>query len=134
MHGPINVKSPNNITSWQMRFNSAFKGLNLLQHRVRRCSSKQGQVASFGGLLDNTQLDTHTHTRTYTHIHTHTRQDSDRVISPLQRQLPAQHKQTQRRNSMPSAKFEPAIPKIKRPQTHTFDGTATGIGPHSNLW
>jgi hypothetical protein len=27
MRGPINVKSPNNITSWQMRFNSAFKGL-----------------------------------------------------------------------------------------------------------
>jgi hypothetical protein len=27
MHGPINVKSPNNITNWQMRFNSAFKGL-----------------------------------------------------------------------------------------------------------
>jgi hypothetical protein len=28
MRGPINVKSPNNITNWQMRFNSAFKGLN----------------------------------------------------------------------------------------------------------
>jgi hypothetical protein len=27
MHGPINVKSPNNIIKWQMRFNSAFKGL-----------------------------------------------------------------------------------------------------------
>jgi hypothetical protein len=27
MHGPINVKSPNNISNWQMRFNSAFKGL-----------------------------------------------------------------------------------------------------------
>jgi hypothetical protein len=27
MRGPINVKSPNNITNWQMRFNSAFKGL-----------------------------------------------------------------------------------------------------------
>jgi hypothetical protein len=27
MHLPINVKSPNNITNWQMRFNSAFKGL-----------------------------------------------------------------------------------------------------------
>jgi hypothetical protein len=29
MHGPINVKSANNISEWQMRFNSAFKGLNL---------------------------------------------------------------------------------------------------------
>jgi hypothetical protein len=28
MHGPINVKSPNNTGKWQMGFNSAFKGLN----------------------------------------------------------------------------------------------------------
>jgi len=28
MHGPINVKSPNNTIKWQMGFNSAFKGLN----------------------------------------------------------------------------------------------------------
>jgi hypothetical protein len=27
MHGPINVKSPNNTSKWQMRFNSVFKGL-----------------------------------------------------------------------------------------------------------
>jgi len=27
MHGPINVKSPNNTSKWQMGFNSAFKGL-----------------------------------------------------------------------------------------------------------
>jgi hypothetical protein len=30
MHGPINVKSPNNTSKWQMGFNSAFKGLNLI--------------------------------------------------------------------------------------------------------
>jgi hypothetical protein len=29
MHGPINVKSPNNTSKWQMEFNSAFKGLNI---------------------------------------------------------------------------------------------------------
>jgi hypothetical protein len=29
MHGLINVKSPNNISKWQMEFNSAFKGLKL---------------------------------------------------------------------------------------------------------
>jgi hypothetical protein len=29
MHGPINVKSPNNTSKWQMGFNSAFKGLNI---------------------------------------------------------------------------------------------------------
>jgi uncharacterized membrane protein YjjP (DUF1212 family) len=27
MHVPINVKSLNNISKWQMEFNSAFKGL-----------------------------------------------------------------------------------------------------------
>jgi hypothetical protein len=27
MHGPINVKSPNNTSKWKMGFNSAFKGL-----------------------------------------------------------------------------------------------------------
>jgi hypothetical protein len=27
MHVPINVKSSNNISKWQMVFNSAFKGL-----------------------------------------------------------------------------------------------------------
>ena len=29
MHVPINVKSPNNISEWQMGFNSAFKGLKV---------------------------------------------------------------------------------------------------------
>jgi hypothetical protein len=28
MHGPINVKSPKNISKWQMGFNLAFKGLS----------------------------------------------------------------------------------------------------------
>ena len=28
MHVPINVKSPNNASKWQMGFNSAFKGLS----------------------------------------------------------------------------------------------------------
>jgi hypothetical protein len=27
MHGPTNVKFPNNTSKWQMAFNSAFKGL-----------------------------------------------------------------------------------------------------------
>jgi hypothetical protein len=27
MHGHINVESPNNISKWQMGFNSAFKAL-----------------------------------------------------------------------------------------------------------
>ena len=28
MHVPINVKSPTDISEWQMEFNSAFKGLS----------------------------------------------------------------------------------------------------------
>jgi hypothetical protein len=32
MHGPINVKSPNNTSKWQMGFNSAFKWLIPLCH------------------------------------------------------------------------------------------------------
>jgi hypothetical protein len=35
MHGPINVKSPNNTSKWQMGFNSAFKGLSNI---VRGCT------------------------------------------------------------------------------------------------
>jgi hypothetical protein len=31
MHGPINVKSPNNTSKWQMGFHSALKGLNTIQ-------------------------------------------------------------------------------------------------------
>jgi hypothetical protein len=31
MHGPINVKSPNNTSKWQMGFNSAFKGLRCMK-------------------------------------------------------------------------------------------------------
>jgi hypothetical protein len=27
MHGPMNVKFPNNTSKWQMEFNSEFKGL-----------------------------------------------------------------------------------------------------------
>jgi hypothetical protein len=28
MHGPVNVKSPNNTSKWHMGLNSTFKGLN----------------------------------------------------------------------------------------------------------
>jgi hypothetical protein len=39
MHGPINVKSPNNISKWQMGFNSAFKGLNNVNIQNTSCVS-----------------------------------------------------------------------------------------------
>jgi hypothetical protein len=35
MHVPINVKSSNNISEWQMGFNSAFKGLNSFNVKER---------------------------------------------------------------------------------------------------
>jgi hypothetical protein len=31
MHGSVNVKCPNNISKWQLEFNSAFKGLTYCQ-------------------------------------------------------------------------------------------------------
>jgi hypothetical protein len=34
MHGPMNGKSPNNTSKWQMGFNSAFKGLNAELHPI----------------------------------------------------------------------------------------------------
>jgi hypothetical protein len=40
MHGPINVKSPNNTSKWQMGFNSAFKGLKRLLDLWGRNGSK----------------------------------------------------------------------------------------------
>jgi hypothetical protein len=43
MHGPINVKSPNNTSKWQMEFNSAFKVLNTLMfvHEMFVCITKR---------------------------------------------------------------------------------------------
>jgi hypothetical protein len=34
MHGPIDVKSPNNIREWQMGFNPAFKGLKKIMRNT----------------------------------------------------------------------------------------------------
>jgi hypothetical protein len=36
MHGPINVKSPNNTSKWKMGFNSGFKGLKHMS--VHECT------------------------------------------------------------------------------------------------
>jgi hypothetical protein len=38
MHGPINVKSNNNTSKWQMGFNSAFKGLILYREIIVVCA------------------------------------------------------------------------------------------------
>ena len=64
------------------------------------------------------------------HDHTqghHSRLDSSgRVIGPSQR--PLLDNTYNRQTSMPPAEFEPAIPAGDRPQTHTLDRSATGIG------
>jgi hypothetical protein len=39
MHVPINVKSPNNISKWQIGFNSAFKGLTASGFTLQRGGS-----------------------------------------------------------------------------------------------
>ena len=36
MHVPINVKSPNNASKWQMEFSSAFKGLKTLLYKLKQ--------------------------------------------------------------------------------------------------
>ena len=72
MHGLVNVKSPNNISEWQMGFNSAFKGLNHAEKKF---------CPTFISLPDNSILRTEwqfsefmlllAHTHTHTHTHTH---------------------------------------------------------------
>jgi hypothetical protein len=37
MQGPMNVKFPNNISKWQLGFNSAFKGLREVKMK-RNCA------------------------------------------------------------------------------------------------
>jgi hypothetical protein len=46
MPGPISVKSPNNISEWQMEFNSAFKGLKqtILLEEIRAGILKSDQI------------------------------------------------------------------------------------------
>jgi hypothetical protein len=45
MHLPINVKSPNNISKWQMGFNSAFKGLSSPKINIANCSPVDQAIA-----------------------------------------------------------------------------------------
>jgi hypothetical protein len=39
MHGPINVKSLNNTSKWQMGFNLAFKGLIVTKSKSKNFAS-----------------------------------------------------------------------------------------------
>jgi hypothetical protein len=53
------------------------------------------------------------------------RVSSRRVISPTQRPLPDNTQHSQKTDINAPARFEPAIPKIERPQTHALDRAAT---------
>jgi hypothetical protein len=55
MHLPINVKSPNNISKWQMEFNSAFKGLNVTD-QVSNPYKTTGNITVMHILIKNVQI------------------------------------------------------------------------------
>jgi hypothetical protein len=55
MHGPINVKSPNNISEWQMGFNSVFKGLTAVASCKEWSSSQKADPAHHTSLSDGRQ-------------------------------------------------------------------------------
>jgi hypothetical protein len=51
MHGPINVKSPNNTRKWQMGFNSAFKELNEQYCHLEALETAYQQIFKFTNYL-----------------------------------------------------------------------------------
>jgi hypothetical protein len=57
MHVPINVKSPNNTSKWQMGLNSAFKGLNTSSEIIEfyRCHFIRFSVKKLNLLLHTPQ-------------------------------------------------------------------------------
>jgi hypothetical protein len=62
---------------------------------------------------------------------------SDQPVAEASTYIGQHNVKHERKTSMPSAGFEPAIPATKRPQTYVFDSTATGIGagiPYRNFF
>ena len=53
MHGPINVKSPNNTSKWQMGFNSAFKGLKSILLDLQHFLDHNVVLESCGPVLES---------------------------------------------------------------------------------
>jgi hypothetical protein len=75
MREPINVKSPNNTSEWQMGFNSAFKGLIRYLVYVTLCmgpSSVQVWMKLATSSIQICTLDGHLHGMTYTRYHINT--------------------------------------------------------------
>jgi hypothetical protein len=72
------------------------------------------------------------HSKTHTHTHTHPiRLLATSIQNVSEAATYTTHNQHNKRTSMPSAGFEPAIPKIKRLNTYALDRTAIWIGPQS---
>jgi hypothetical protein len=69
MHVPINVKSPNNISKWQMGFNSVFKGLRF---KVKQSHYRPRQALRVPGSLDS-------------HISGQSAHEGSKVVSPTHR-------------------------------------------------
>jgi len=67
MHGPINVKSPNNTIKWQMGFNSSFKGLRGGRRTAHR-SSADACSESYAVCACMPRLSNRRHVTTYSHI------------------------------------------------------------------
>jgi hypothetical protein len=86
---------------------------------------KSGLAASSLMFVDHTQLDTHTHT----HTHTGRTPLNERSARHRGRYL-HNNKKHKRRTITSSSGFEPAIPGVKRQQTHALDRAATGISCH----
>jgi len=87
------------------------------------CGSKRRP--DLGRLFLSFTNDTHTHT--HTHSHTSGRTPLNE-LSFRRTGCYLQNTQHERRTSVPSAEFEPAIPAIERRQSYTLDRTATGFG------
>jgi hypothetical protein len=70
------------------------------------------------------------HSRTHTHTHARARDRTPLEEGSTQRSdlYLTTHNTPKRLTSMPPAGFEPALPAGERPQTHSLDRAATGIG------
>jgi hypothetical protein len=56
MHGPLNVKSANNISKWQMGFISAFKGLISRNFAVGLVKGRKNILVKITFLTNNSYL------------------------------------------------------------------------------
>ena len=85
------------------------------------------------GLLLHLVILSDTHRHTHTYKHTHTRYDLSGWPAMRRNLYLTTHNSHKTETTMPPARFEPAIPASERPQTHTLDHAATGIGANRSM-